>query len=374
MPKFNYKTLKSKYQNFHYPTYDVLVDGREIQKRFDLVISDITVDLSTEFKSSYLVFSIDNLIDSNGKIKKNLAESTIKVGKKIKAKLGYGNKLKTVFEGYIMSVNLIQNRFERPEIIVECFDATISLMNSKKHFKFKSANTASSAVSEILNKYRGIFSKLRVSRNSEKLSEIIQSNQTDYEFIVDMAKSIGFEFFVERGQAIFRKLAADRTVLIDIKANELLLDFSKSIDLSGQIGNVIIKSYHKGDPKKHELSKIAKVSTIGSGSKQASDISKIISNKNSVEEYMPMAENKEIVSTKAKSMLLYSSLDFVKVELSVIGIPEILPGYFVNIKSNFDQKANKYYITNVTHKANSNGFETLVKAKANKIWQCSIKF
>ncbi len=84
-----------------------------------------------------------------------------------------------------------------------------------------------------------------VTSTSEVYEYIIQSNQTDFEFLVERGKRIGFDVYVD-GRTLTFKAPQSRGQPIDLEWGDKLRTFRPRLTTSGQVKEVVVKSW---DPR-----------------------------------------------------------------------------------------------------------------------------
>jgi len=366
--RYSFEDLKKKYHNFVLPTFEVLIEGKDLKKEHRSYVTSLRVDLTCEYKASLCQFRVDNILDEEtGKLKSGLVDDLLKVGNKIAISIGYESEKTLVFQGFLSTIELVSERGDSPHIDVSGFDGTNILMISRQSFKYKEATKYSEAVDKRLKAYNSVFSQKEITESHTVSGDIIQQNETDYEFIKGLGQLIGYELFVEKGKVFFRPIGKDKEELIVLKGSDLLIDYSHEVNLTDQFGKVVVKGHHVGKPSQEILAEAIQAEGIGSGSKKPGDITKIVSDKNVKEIYFPKINSKEEAQKIADAQLLRLSMNFIKAKLTTVGLPELLPGYFVSVETDVQEAQSTFYITNVIHEISSENYETRIIAKANRL-------
>jgi len=70
---------------------------------------------------------------------------------------------------------------------------------------------------------------------------------------------------------------------------------------------------------------------------------------------------------RAKARMEAMKAGFGFMELTCIGIPELVPGRFIKIEKFADAVDGKYYVTGVTHYLTEESFTTVVKARRSHL-------
>lgn len=198
---------------------------------------------------------------------------------KIKIRLGWSNSTyRENFNGYISSVDIAFNSDGIPTLTVTCMDNT-HRMNRKKHSTTYSKCTSADVVKKIAKKY-GFSCVVDSSYKFKKQETITQSNQTDIEFLTQLASNEVHPITVRLvGNTLYYvkigKLQTPKITLTYKKFPHEIISFnprvnkeSKQVEISGGSVNTSKKSTSKS---KGTTSKTTKSSgSSGSSSSSAS--------------------------------------------------------------------------------------------------------
>ena len=152
-PDTDYQQLQSKYMDFSLPQVAVCLDGQALTAIDpDLLINEVSVELTCGFEASIAKFRIYNIYDSNSgafqfsKLKKHLL-----MGSPISIQMGYAGKLELVFVGFVAGVTFGYQEGDLPYIEVSAMDAK-GIMMAGSYANQISADNYADAVSEILRR------------------------------------------------------------------------------------------------------------------------------------------------------------------------------------------------------------------------------
>lgn len=369
MAEYNIKNLRKSYKEFISPTFQLNINGKDVTKKNKYVITDINVELTSGFESSMASFKINNVYNySEKEFHKDIMSTFIKLGNEVEIKLGYSNNNKTVFKGFIAVYEVKFEYDTPPYIYVECYDIKCIMMNSMYADTKKDKKKFSEAVKSVLDNYKKYIGKQIIDTTSEVSYSIEQYYQSDYEFIVELAKKVGFEFYIINGDVYFTEIAKNKSKLIEFNPSSAVLDMGIEASLMNQFTEVSVKGYNESNPNKSFEAKVSNVKKIGSGSKNAGDITKVINKINKIELYDPTITSNKEAKTKAEAVLLKNSLKFVTTRAITLGLPELVPGKFIKFVNYSDYINGEYYIKKVNHIINQyEGFKTRIEAGANRI-------
>ena len=183
--------------------------------------------------------------------------------------------------------------------------------------------------------------------------------ESDYEFVVKVAKRNNFEFFTRCGNVYFRKAKSEDAVIIQIGPNTGMTYFDVSYDLTGLVEKIIVRGMD-----------VAKAKVISSEKKFSNKISQgnkakpLLSGSQKV--YIDSTvSSKEEAEDRADSLMETMSYRYGKLACGIVGLPELQPGYFVELSGLGEGADNKFYINRVRHVLSREGtYETRLEGQA----------
>lgn len=359
------------------------IDGNDIaDNKNGIVISDIEVDLSCGFEAGQAAFSLFDCYD--------LIESTfnydaikkyIILGSPVIVSLGYNEIVREVFRGLIVKVDFVIDDMQAPHVRVTAMDIK-SIMMANHYHKRMVAGTYSAAIKEIFGQsvYMGligptnVITKLAISSTpDESVLEAADTvgetdvtiemvGESDYEFIVRAAKKFDYEFYCIGGQVIFREARCDTSTLISFPNTTKLMSLNVTYDVTGLVGKVTVRGLDAGKAKvvessiKHNL-KISSKSTAKS----------LIADSEYV--YVdPTVTSKSDAQNRGWYLYDEMSYRFGTLDLTIVGLPEVIPGRFIEVTDFGTAVSNTFYVTEVHHTMNTDGeFATRIIGKAQKL-------
>ena len=366
------KELKKQYNYFEGHKVTIKVGGKDITKEKDLLITDISVVLSTGLEASVCTFNFKSKVTSydskGGGIKDDSCIPEItKLGAKVEVEMGYDEKLKQVFVGYVYTVNVNVETVTEINYTVEAMDVKAFMMNSRRmDVKPEATNSYSKAVSELLKDYSAYYNGAEITETQQLTTPIVQYDQSDYEFVAGLAKKLNYLFYVFNGKVFFTKYPTGDAA-VEIEPSSDMLSFSRDITLSDQVKTVIVRSNDEKDPDKPIEGKASTLKNkVGDGEQKASD-AKVIDDKKTVVIIDNTVNSQEEAEKRAQAELERLSMGFAKGSFEVRGIPEIEPGTYVEVKG-FNKDLNgKYFVTEVRHEVDSSEYRTHCKFEVNTI-------
>lgn len=365
MDKKQYKIseLSKKYKDFSVPTQVIKVKGKDLSSA-GIVVSGLSVELGIKQSANSCTFDILNAYDLKKRsFNKDWLDKYFVLGNIVDIELGY-IETKSVYKGYISQVTADFSESQFPKLSIECMDVKGLMMQDIKSEK-KVYETYGDAIKKIFNDYKSLAKKVEVDSTPKLEHPIEQNRQSDYDFVVELSKKLNYEFFALGDTVYFREPRKITKPVISFEWGQYIMSFSREIGLHCQVSEVTVRGY---DTKNHKVveGKADKVKKAGKGKKEADGVTKLLKGAKVtiVDETITTAEE---AKKRAEAELDRRSMNFVKGKGTCIGLPEIIPGRYLQLK-NFDPTIdNDYYITGVKHSFGDGGFTTTFDVAVNVI-------
>lgn len=357
----NFKSLAKKYDNFCAPAVEITVGSTKLMTGKDLDITNVEVELTSGFEASGCVFVIAGAYDvEKTDFSKDI--SSIQIGEKVEVSIGYVRK-ESVFKGYI---NQIDYNFgmdtEGFEIRVECMDVKGLLMKNRR-LEFFTEKSADDIVKKILaeSPVSTFLSGKEIDICPKEEVPFRCHMMTDYEVVVEQASKQGFEFFIIQGKAYFRKKKKVTSSMMKLSPQNGII--SARLSLSGQqlVKKIEVRSIDEESGK--QIKGFANVS--GKFSK-GSSAKMMIGNSTQVF-YEPAVKDANEAKKRAAARAEAIENQFGEMEVECVGIPEIVPGRFIDIQQLSSQADMKYYVQYVKHQIDESGYRTYFKAGVSSL-------
>lgn len=379
MAIYDFKNIETKYDKFHIVSAIVKINDKELpNKKAPYEVSDVDVDLTCGFEASMASFSIYNVYNEpKAQFETTDIQKYIYLGSKVEVFLGYRDTVQSVFVGLIAKVSYQYLDGEIPCIRVTAMDPKSIMMAGSYHKQLK-AKTHTDAVKEILQKTTynklqstGIISGIEVTApmsipnvgGAKASAETIEMvAESDYEFIVKLAKKYNYEFFCDNGKVYYRKAKAVTTPIFTLSPSMGVQSFDIEYDITGLSETILARST---DAAKGSLieAKTKFTNKISMGNKAKNMI------KGSQHVYVdPTISSDEDAKNRVESLLEDISFRFGTLNLDMVGIPEMKPGYFLDLQCFGDGPSNVFYIMNVRHIIRGDGGYTMhITGKSNSM-------
>lgn len=371
---YTYSGLEEEYGRFSYPEAEILLSGKKFaDKAGRMVVSDVSVELTSGFEASVARFRIYNAYDSGtGQFRYEDVKSQVLLGVSMTVSLGYSGALEPVFTGFVAQINFLYESGSLPCIEVTGMDIK-GIMMANRYASQLTAKYYSDAVTEVLDRayYKNLsgaggYMDREVSDTPDKISAmgapgvlpVDMAFESDYEFVVKIAKRFNYEFFVDRGVVYFRPAKNNRTPLIELGVGSGVIQFNIGYSLTGLTETVEARTVNAGSGKLISKKKTMESGAVGSAAKQLLKESRKV--------YVdPSIVSDTEAQARADSLAETMAYRLGSLECECIGLPELTPGRFIRISGLGAPADNWFYLTGVIHDFTSeNGFRTKIMGRA----------
>ena len=343
---YTYEELANLYGNFYVPAIRLYLNGKEMALDITQKIVEAEVSLSLTAAST-AVLRLEGIYDKEERTFDSSIKSKFKLGTIIEVGLGYGSELTKVLKGFVAFLGA---EFQgEPTLVVTIMDVRRLMMSTGIHHVLHEAVNYTDIVKKILGDYSKLC-KAEIDATSDKLETPVAQNSTDYDFIAkELAGSgrTGREFFVVGDTAYFRKPRKETRSLMKVEYGRELISFQVEcgyLDLK-----IELSGYSPKDQKRITASAAAK-----SGESQTTLMSK--TPVSCVAD--PEADTQDKAATRAEALAGKQKADIQKASGVCIGLPQIVPGRFLEVVKLEEIANRKYYVTSVKHRMNSKMFVT----------------
>ena len=384
-----YQSLQNKYTDFSHPRARVLLGGEEFESTDgNIILSDIHVELTSGYEASVASFRLYDVFDpETGSFLYDKVKKQVLMGNSVTVLMGYLDTFETVFVGFISGVAFGFAVGDLPYIEVTAMDVK-GIMMGGTYANQLTATTYSAAVKEVLARTGegklqqmggitqppaitntpdaggpglGIAAGAAGPRKSSPIT-VEMVSERDYEFVVRAAKRYNYEFFVDRGKVLFRPAKSDTSVLMQLGVRAGIQSFHIQYSITGVVGKIEARAMDPGSGKV-----ISASSTFNNTISTAQKAKQLVGKGAKV--YLDASiTSKEEAQSRVDSLMEQMSYRLGSLEADCIGIPDLVPGRFIEVSGMGTPVDNQFYITNVTHDfTGENGFLTRIEGCAAKI-------
>ena len=356
----SYAELEKKYHGFVVPTIKMKIDGSEVPDDLIKSITQLSLDMTClTDQMNVLNFTVAGLYDYKAQsFDDEVITKYFKLGNNIEVELGYITTT-PLFKGYIYEVNYSMDISEGISLNITCKDFKGLLSNKKGDSKRGSSNRMGEVRKILLNaaynKYASLpgwqfvyLEGLELAYSLLELLGVVQDEHdpisTELEKVQSVANSYLYEFFVVYDEIYFRpKFFIGQSNIMTISPMEGLLNINMNYNIGKVIGTVEVRGQNP-----EEMNAVT--------GKATKPIPKNVTS-NTVAVGYETIYSDQITSTaqaqsKAMNLLKYNAWESTGVQVTTIGIPDIIPGRNIKIDGISKSLNKEIYILQVRHQIN----------------------
>jgi len=337
--------------------FAIHLDGNKLQGEEAGAILGIRVFQTRSGASAFEVIVSDPDLKWQGK-------PTFTDCKEVRIELGEAGKLKQVFDGEVTAWRTELERSGPTVLVLRGLDRSHRMMRARKTKTYANASPIDCA-KQIAADY-GLTPKTRAGAPPPVKTFRFQANQTDFEFLRQMADLEGYMFFIEGSELHFERPQipssddAEFSFGQEVKTFLPVANFRKPA-ASVEVGawDVSAKGELKGTAQTgDELWSVP-------GVKPGADLAKFTSTKPEVSVVESQVATQEHADTVAKAALTKRAMEFITAEVEVQGSPKVKPGALVNIKK-VGEYSGHYLVTEANHFYDSAGYNCIFYVARDK--------
>lgn len=344
---YTYSELREKYQDFTTPKVELNIGGLSLLEQKGISVEQVQIKLSTGNAGS-ASFTINSGYDYEKSSFNSMLKDKVIPGKTVTVKVGYVSATTLVFKGFIASVDIQFDVENGIFFTITAMDARRLMMTDNKPYALYKKANYSDIVKSIMSRYTSLCS-LKCDETNDKLEDVVCQRESDYDFITKkliQGGKVEREFFIVADKAYFRKPRSVTTPVITLGINSGLKNFNRSLIYLNKVFEV------------HGYNSDTQTHLIGSATAKSGDQQVDVIKAGTEVVVLSDCKTQTDVTEAAKNMATTAKNENKKASGTCIGLPEIVPGRFLKI-SGVDSLINKkFYITDVTHTINYNGFLT----------------
>ncbi|HTR14871.1 MAG TPA: contractile injection system protein, VgrG/Pvc8 family [Roseiarcus sp.] len=342
------------------PEIDVLINGARVPAAVLGYIEDVVVDDSVELPSmfAFAVSSSDALEQDSPWVDNDL----FSVGNVVEIRMGWGNDMSSMIIGEITALEAEFAASRLPLLNVRGYDRRHRLQRGRKTRTF--LQKKDSDIAAQIGGEAGLTVKSTDSGTS--LDYVLQASQTDWEFLCERARLIGYEVLLSDKTLQFRPIGNAQPPIVTLSWGEDLLEFHPRLSAAGQATEVKIQSWSVKD-KKAVLgdSKAGdEVSSMGGRLSGAAISESAFGAAIEVVSGHPVSAQAE-ADQIAKALFNELVLEFVTGECVCVGNTNIRAGTVIKIDGVGRRFSGPYYVTSAVHRCSAGGYVTEFAVRRN---------
>ena len=358
---YDWTALGKKYDDFSAPSFQVSVDGKELNIG-KYHIPSLEVELTSDGTAGGCSFTIENQFDYEKSKWDNSAADTIKAGAKLIVTGGYVQK-KELFYGYVDDYSFDFQEDGCPRMTVTGIDGMGYLMSLREPI-YAGKKKPTEIVKSILNKSvsAGFAKKVTVGALSGFDTPLVKEQIDDWKFLNLLSQRFGMSLFVVDGELIFDDVTSRTSPIMKLTLGEGLFSFRKRVSLAHQVGKVEVWGR---DTNQKAVKGTASSVTAGGSGKSAAQLVSALKDA-TLREYSEFARTQDECKSLAQRRLNGIAMGLVSGGGECIGMPELIPGRYIEIDGGDKHSNGSYFLTKVKHLFTDEGYRTSFEIKGAK--------
>lgn len=340
------KLLEAQYGNYQVPAMKFMVNGQDLMMTMELVPVSVEITLSLR-SAGMAVIKLAGLYDIGTHSFNASVKTRVMPGTVAELEVGYLSATKKVFKGYVAMVGAEFG--EDALFVITLLDARRLMMTGGRKQLLHNAANYSDIVKTILGDYSRLCSPV-IDPTSDALECPVSQTTNDYEFIMGELIRSGKtdrEFFIVADKAYFRRPRSVVSPMLTLQFGRELTGFK--VDFSYLNLEVEVIGYDPGEQQAIKASARAK-GFLAQSMLQGTPPVLISPHAD--------ADSSQKASLRAGALVRKSEEKSCVGGGSAVGLPELIPGRYLQIKGLDSMIDHKYYVTEVTHVLDENGFVT----------------
>jgi len=329
---------------------DVLINGSPVSAEVLGRIQEVAVEDSVELPSMF-TFAISSW-DAVHLNPSWVDDDRFSVGNVVDIRMGWGDKLSSLIIGEITALEAEFTGSALPLLNVRGYDRRHRLQRGRKTRTF--LQKKDSDIAAQIGREAGLT--VKATDSSVSLDYVLQAAQTDWEFLRERARLIGYEVIVNDKTMLFRPIGNAQREILKIGFEYDMSEFSARLSTAGQATEVKVQSWSVkekkaglGDSKAGD-----EVSTMGGQSSGAAITQRAFGEAIDVVIDHPVAAQAE-ADQIAKGRFNELVLELVTGEGVCSGNTDLRAGKVIKIDGVGRRFSGPYYVTSAVHRVTAAG-------------------
>ncbi len=359
--------------DYYAPDYLVLVNGKALHPDTKGDVLEVKVVMDIDNLTSFEM-TINNWDDTTIDFKYSDSH-TFDVGTPIEVWMGYANNIVSMVKGQVTALTPQFPASGSPTLQVSGLDGMFLLKDRKplpsdqKLF----VNMADWEIAQVIAARNSL--QINVTKGLPKHDQVVQKNQDDAQFIMERAKRIDYDCYIDNdpvtGAATLNFVTptdsreGQKSTYYEFTWGTSLISFAPQLTVSKQVSQLTVRGW---DPKSKQtiVATATPASLPGGGGGGASGPSAAAANFPNKQEVVvdaPVTSAQE-AQELANSLLRERAYDFITGSGQVIGVADLRPGDNVRLSGLGTRFTNDYYVKKVEHSLGSSGYTTTFEVRS----------
>lgn len=217
--------------------FAVKVDGTDLPPAFFNVLAELEVEQSLHMPGMFTLRVAENITSSPAW--EWADDSRFSIGKPVSVQVRDGTSFVPLLEGEITSIELDIEQEAVPMLIVRGYDKSHRLHRGTHTRAF--VRQTDSQVAQAIAGQAGL--QIQADSTSVQHEHLFQVNQTDWEFLTERARRIGFVLRFADGKLQFQKPESNTGTSVRLELGQVLLEFHPRFAASSQVNSVEVRGW-----------------------------------------------------------------------------------------------------------------------------------
>lgn len=349
--------------NVYAPEFHVVINGRRLTGEVSGSIQSISVDQELNALNNFTFQVQDESMEGGFRW---LGSDLFKYGNDISIHLGYAQRLYPMLEGKIHKIDASFSQGAAPTFTVEGSDRAYKFLMNRGESNVFREQTDSEIVRSISHK-AGVNADVEPTtvRHAEKIK---RGGTSYFEFMQDLARDNNYELTLSGRDLYFGPGQGNRHPVLPLAWGRELISFNPVINTSRLVSEVRVRAWDRSRRETIEgCAQAGEEGGQGGGDRHASQVAR--------ETYGDVVEvitdrpvqDSEDARQAALSRLREVNSEFIEGSGDTIGIPEMKPGFRLQLSGLGPWFSGRYNVQRVSHRIDTSGFNTHFNANRSSL-------
>jgi uncharacterized protein len=361
-------------QDFYVPAFQVTLRGRPLDQA---VVRDvIRVEYSDDVEALDSFSLTINNWDAETRFFRYSDGDLFLPGAGLELDMGYvgGTGMRRLLTGEITGLGPSFPAAGQPTLAVDGLNR-LHRLREKQESRSYDGRTDSEIARQIAGRLGiQIRTEPNAERQEERYGHLFQDNQYDILFLLNRARSIGYELLVEETAAGEPRLyfgPSDQVgprPVYQLNYGDSLIEFQPTLTTANQVGEVVVRGWDRVRKRAIEgRAKRSELRTKGVGERGGQPvIEQSFNQRHEVIVDLPVNSRQE-AKTLARETLERIAKDMVKGSGSVVGLPDLRAGSVVVLDGLGTRFSGRYFVTKTTHSIDDGGYTTRFECRREEV-------
>jgi uncharacterized protein len=348
-------------QDFYVPRYEVKVGARKLDRE---AIHDITRVSYHDSLDEIDGFEITiNNWDAERLTFKYADSDLFDPGKRVELLMGYYGRepLRLMVTGEITSLDPDFPASGQPTLTIRGLNLLHTLRRREESYAY--TNVKDSDVARTIAARLKIEPETPDAQDEDQHSYLLQDNKYDIVFLLERARSIGYDLFVKEPDdggeptLVFKRSTRVRQVTHELAYGRSLISFNPTLSTARQVAKVTVRGWD--NVKKEKIEGTAQRSQLRTSrfARGTEDPAGSFADREEVITNRPVNSKAE-AETLALETLERIAKDMVTASGSTVGLPDLVTGSVIVVGGVTERFGGRFFVTATTHSIDDSGYTT----------------